>query len=959
MLGLLCLAAIVTGGWYAFGAWRFRSELATARAEVARGEFSRARVRLAELSRRWPRDAAVEYGLGLCEHAEGRYEAALEAWRRVPAGAPETPVAALERGRLAIQLGRYREAEEGLRQAWSVGDAGIREKAYQQLGWLLQVEGRHRDVRRLIERAGDLSTWALRTCWLLDEQPVPVETIRQSLDQAARGGADDDRVWLAEANLAIRQGDLESADRWLTRCESARPEDPVAAQARLDWAIAADRPGRASRALDTLGPANLAPDEVPALRAWFARRAADEGEEHTALAALVALQPANTEALERLAEIEFRQGKPQRMADVRRRRAELDRIKERYRRLIADGDPESHPDEAARLAEALGRGYEARGWAHRWFRRSPSDREAQALLDRLAAARPSSAPAAEALSSWLDRARRGTGDVPHPGDGEEPVLIRFDEVGAVAGLPFTYENGRSERRHLPETMNGGVALLDYDGDGWLDVYAVQGGPFPPHPAAPARGDRLFRNRGDGSFEDATETAGVADLPGGYGHGAAAGDYDNDGDPDLFVARWRSYALLRNDGGRFVDATAEAGLSGERDWPTSAAFADLDGDGDLDLYVCHYLHWDPDNPKDCFRRDTNERTYCTPAEQPALPDHVFRNDGGRFVDVSRAAGIAEADTDGRGLGVVAAQLDDDLKIDVFVANDMSANFLFRNLGGWKFSEVAHASGAAGNAEGGYQAGMGVGCGDADGDGRVDLTVTNFYGEGTTLYHNLGGGLFIDRSDESGIRLASRYRLGFGTALLDADNDGALDLITANGHVNDLHSIYPYAMPIQLLRNRGDGRFRDVSSRAGEAFATPHVGRGLALGDLDNDGLLDVVVVPQNERLIVLKNRSPGGNHRVTLRLEGTSSNRDAVGAVVTVRAGGRSQTLQRFGGGSFESASDPRLHVGLGRASRVDEIEVRWPSGKVDRWKDLAADTGHLLREGEAPRPLAGFDRRRP
>jgi tetratricopeptide (TPR) repeat protein len=957
LTGLVFLSLVVSAGWFALDTRWYRSELAAAQAEVEQGEFARARTRLTALARRRPGDPAVEYALGLCEHAEGRLDAALNAWARVPAGTLEAPFAALERGKAAIQLGQYGPAEESLRQAWDHGNPEIRDKAYQQLGWLLQIEGRHRDVRRLIERAGDLSDRGLRTFCLLDAQPEQVHVIRRTLDQAKKEPHADDRVWLAEANLAWRQGNLEEADRWLVKCEEARPDDPVVSQVRLDWAIAAEQPERTARTLNSLGPANLAPTEIPAIQAWFARHRGDSAAEQIALEAILELEPANTEALERLAELEFLRGQPQRMTEFRRRKAELDEIKERYRRLVAHGDPSAECAEAARLAESLGRRYEARGWAHWWLRRSPADPQAQAMLDRLAVERPPRVAPADAFAALREQAIRLAGSTTQPRRGGDDSQIRFEDMASSAGLHFTYENGRSPQRQLPETMNGGVGLLDYDGDGWLDVFVVQGGRFPPGPAA--RGDRLFRNRGDGTFEDATERAGIAALPQGYGHGVAVGDIDNDGDPDLFVTRWRSYSLYRNEGGRFVDATAAAGLAGDRDWPTSAAFADLDGDGDLDLYVCHYLAWDPDNPRNCVRKDTRERTYCTPAELPALPDHLFRNDAGQFVDVSQSAGITRADTDGRGLGVIAAQLDEDMRIDLYVANDMSSNFMFQNEGGWKFAEVAHASGAAGNAEGGYQAGMGIGCGDLDGDGRADLAVTNFFGEGTTLYHNLGGALFIDRSTESGIRLASRYRLGFGTAFLDADNDGALDLITANGHVNDFQSLYPYAMPVQLLRNSGGGTFRDVSAQAGEPLAVPHVGRGLAAGDLDNDGRMDVVVVVQNEPLVVLGNRTSAAGHWVIFRLEGTTSNRDGVGAVLKLVAGGRTQTLQRFGGGSFESAGDPRLHAGLGPATRIEAIEVRWPSGKVDHWKDLKADAGYLLREGESPGPLAGFGRREP
>jgi hypothetical protein len=518
-------------------------------------------------------------------------------------------------------------------------------------------------------------------------------------------------------------------------------------------------------------------------------------------------------------------------------------------------------------------------------------------------------------------------------------------------------------------MGGGIGLLDYNGDGRLDVYLVQGGRFPPggpafqavnhgQDARATQGDRLFRNRGDETFEDVTGASGLAAFAGGYGHGVAVGDYDNDGHPDLFVTRWRSYALYHNRGdGTFEETTTVAGLGGDRDWPTSAAFADLDGDGDLDLYVCHYLAWDADRPEICQSQTSGRVIPCDPRKFASRPDHLFRNDGGRFVDVTDEAGIV--DRDGRGLGVVAADLDDDGRIDLYVANDGTANSLFHNRGGFRFEDVALEAGVAGSASGGYQAGMGVACGDLDGDGRADLAVTNFFGESTTLFQNLGRCLFADRSAAAGLAAASRYRLGFGIAFLDADADGRLDLLTVNGHVADERPEIPFAMPAQLLLGVPRDRLTDISAEAGPPFQVPRLGRALAVGDLDNDGRMDAIILGHEGPLAYFHNQGPGG-HTLTILLEGTASNRDAVGARVSVTAGGSRQTAWRFGGGSYQSASDPRLHFGLGAGTRIDALEVRWPSGRVDRFRDLAADAGYLLREGaDEPRSLPGWRARGP
>jgi hypothetical protein len=597
--------------------------------------------------------------------------------------------------------------------------------------------------------------------------------------------------------------------------------------------------------------------------------------------------------------------------------------------------------------------------------RSPGDREAGAARRRLEQARPARAGLTFAgVLAELGPAPAAGARSPARGPGR----VAFTDDAEVAGLRFRFDNGATPARQIPETMSGGVGLLDYDGDGWLDVYLVQGGPFPPpgtaagarggengRAALPPSGDRLFHNRGDGTFEDATAATGIAKLAQGYGHGVAVGDYDNDGRPDLFITRWRAYALYRNQGdGTFRDVTQAAGLGGDRDWPTSAAFADLDGDGDLDLYVCHYLKWDAEHPRICFDEEKKRNTYCAPQKFRHLPDHLFRNDRGRFVDVTKEAGIN--DWHGQGLGVVAIDLDDDGRIDLFVANDQSPNFFFRGRGGLKFDEAAETSGLACNCNGGVQAGMGVACGDLDGDGRPDLAVTNFYNESTTFYHNLGGGIFTDHTGAVGLAVPTRYRLGFGTAFLDADNDGHVDIAIANGHVDDFRPEVPYAMPAQLLLGSPSGELCDASDRAGPPWQIPRVGRGLTAGDLDNDGRSDLLLVAQDGPLAYFHNRTAGG-HAVTLRLEGTASNRDAVGARVTIIAGGRRRVAWRFGGGSYQSASDSRLHFGLGDAKVIEALEVAWPSGRRDRFGPLATDAGYLIREGSAPTPLAGFPRR--
>jgi tetratricopeptide (TPR) repeat protein len=974
----LGVIALGWGAWSAIDSWRCRAALDLAKREMARGLHVAAAGRLVPLSARWPDWGEVGYLLGVCESSSGCPDAALAAWARVPAGSDFFMPAALRGAQVEMDRGRFAAAEQVLLDA-------LRQPQPEALGArhllseVLWHQGRYDELVPLFEANWEVLNrpdWPnpadaremLRSHVVMDLFPLPIERIRATIDRAETMAPDDDRVWLARAHLAILTGQFADAERRLDACRLRRPDDPAVWRARLEWARATGRVDEVRRALARIPAQGIPPGRVCALRAWFAARSRDEDAERRALEQLAEADPGDTAALEQLAELDIRGGRADRAAELRRRKAERDRTLHRYRNLIKDGLLERDAMEMSRLAEVLGRRFEARAFLTLAARRRPADSEIQTALARVGRGESAIYAPGQTLADLL-ATELGPTHAPmrQPTDPPRGATPEFRDDGTPARLAFVFDNGESPIHQLPEMASGGVGLLDYDGDGRLDVYVVQGGHFPPcgtafqavdghgQDARATLGDRLFRNRGDGTFEDVTRSAGIAGLARGYGHGVAVGDVDNDGHPDLFLTRWRSYALYRNRGdGTFEDVTAAWGLGGDRDWPTSSAFADLDNDGDLDLYVCHYAAWDPDHPRLCRSPGSKGYITCDPHIVASLPDHVFRNDGGRFVDVTADAGLV--DPDGRGLGVVAADLDDDGQVDLYVANDGTANYLFLNRGGFRFEEVGHQAGVAANAQGGYQAGMGIACGDLDGDGRLDLAVTNFFGESTSFFQSLGGGLFADRTASIGLAAPSRYLLGFGAAFLDANNDGSLDLITANGHVMDSRPQAPYAMPLQLLLGGPGGRLVDISSRSGPPFLVPHLGRGLAAGDLDNDGRVDVLVVAQNEPLVYLHNRTEGG-HAMTLRLEGTRSNRDAVGARVTVEADGRRWAAQRAGGGSYQSASDPRLHFGLGAARRVDRVEVRWPSGRVDLYAGLEPDAAYLLREGDAKtRPLENWDR---
>lgn len=520
-------------------------------------------------------------------------------------------------------------------------------------------------------------------------------------------------------------------------------------------------------------------------------------------------------------------------------------------------------------------------------------------------------------------------------------LVALVDQTRTLGIDFVHRSGAAGDKHLPETMGAGVAWLDYDGDGWLDLYLVQSGSYPPDGARSAA-NHLYRNLSGKGFADVTRAAGAGDQ--GYGQGAVAADVDGDGAMDLYIANVGADALLRNRGnGSFVELGGEMGLAADG-WSSSVALADSDGDGDLDLYLTRYLDYAVDPGLFCGDVDSGEKRYCDPNMFSGLGDLFYENRGeGRFVEATGKAGIAPAE--GRGLGVVWVDLDADRRPDIYVANDLTINLLFRNLGGGEFEDVSLLSGSAVNHEGKPEAGMGVIVADLDEDGDPDLAVTNFDVETNTLYANLGEMTFEDRSVTSGFGLPSFNLLGFGIVSLDLDRDGHLDLFVANGHIFEKpqRSTVSYAQPPLILQGSIGGKFSRLECST--LWREPVVGRGLATADYDNDGDPDLALSVNAGPAKLLENRVPGGAW-VGLQTVGRAGNSQGIGSFVELTWSGGVQRRWVTAGDSYQSSSDRRLLFGLPEQATVADVEIQWPDGNRTRFLSPRLNRYLVLKQPE-------------
>ncbi|MBZ5636026.1 MAG: CRTAC1 family protein [Acidobacteriia bacterium] len=531
--------------------------------------------------------------------------------------------------------------------------------------------------------------------------------------------------------------------------------------------------------------------------------------------------------------------------------------------------------------------------------------------------------------------------------------FRLVDATAAAGIQFQHYSGAFGAKYLPETLGAGCAFLDYDNDGWLDILLINGADWPGHKRRSST-MRLYRNNRNGTFTDVTEKAGLA-VP-MYGMGVAVADYDNDGFPDIFVTAVGQSRLFHNTGqGRYVDVTEKAGLGGRDSFSTSAMWFDFDRDGRLDLFVCNYVKWSAEHEVFCSV-DGTHKSYCTPEAYRGSTCWLFRNKGdGTFEDVTAKSGIF--DTTSKSLGVASIDYDHDGWPDLLVANDTQPNKLYRNLKNGTFEDVAVRAGVAFSEDGKARAGMGVDVADFDNSGAPGIVITNFDNEMIALYRQSRGGTYSDVALESGVGKASRNSLGFGCLFFDADLDGRLDLLAVNGHIDEtvrnIRSNAGYAQAPHLFLNQGKGGFRDVASEVGREFAAPKVGRGLASGDFDRDGDVDLLITTNQGPAFLYRNDVTNGNRSLRVRLVGTKSNRDAIGAVVRLSSPDGTQSRMVKSGSSYLCQSEFAVTFGLGKRTNADRLVIEWPSGLVEDYKNLAAGS-YVCQETRGIQAMARY-----
>lgn len=935
-----------------------QDQLPQAEAAMTIGDFATARQMADQVLASNPSSSRALLVAGFAAAGQQRIDDAIQYLERVPDEDLENKVIALgSLGKFFVQLGYAARAETSFRRVLQLDPTSV--EAREGLIGLLVLESRNWEAEELILpllqhgriQSNHLMVASSPEIWLAD--------VSHFTEICLTAVPDDPLPLLHKAGEAWRLNDTVEAESLLRKIIQSHP-DNAEAQSQLGR-ILAESPD-SSAFLTWRSSLAKSVEEHPAI--WFDYGLWAQSHEQLAAAArcyweALSRRPNYTAANYHLSQVLIALGKSKQAQPFAERAGQLAKLQ----RMIEGIKSEWAPDkirELVELLEAMGRPWEAAGWCQVELQQNSNDPWSSAKLLEL---RPYFSRCktytldTHNLTKLIDLSGNRLPQWPtapsspqYSADGEHlAASIEFVDSAADVGIDFTYHNGAmaNGKESLLEMDGGGVAVLDYDNDGWPDLYFTQGGVLPPQSETSEYGDRLYRNLGDGRFRDVTAEAGLGDT--GYSQGVTVGDFDNDGFPDLYVANIGPNRLYQNNGdGRFRDVTSRSGVAGNA-WTSSCLLADLNGDTLPDIYAVNYLGGDDLYTRLCEKKPGRR---CAPIDFPAEQDRLYQNLGdGRFEDVTERCGIVAPD--GRGLGIVAADLDGSHRLSLFVANDMSANFLFFNQtqspgGPLAFSERGVLSGVAFDAQGVAQACMGIAVGDANDDGLLDLFVTNFYREANNFFVQHAKGLFSDECRAANLWEAGFAMLGWGTQFIDFDLDGRLDLVVANGHVHDpLDADTPYRMPPQCFRNQGEGRFEllPVDSLGGY-FRGNYLGRALARLDWNRDGLEDICSSHLDTPYALLTNRTEQHGHFLSLRLVGVASDRDALGTSVRVTTGEHTRLRQLTAGDGFQVSNQRQLVFGLGASQRIDLLDVRWPSGLEQQFHDVPTDSQILLVEGQ-------------
>ena len=897
---------------------------------------------------------------------QGRLTEALGYYAQMPdEGGKDAALGHAAAGDILIHQHHASAAETQLRRALAIDPELL--YAHDRLAYLLGVEGRRwESLPHLFEllRAGQGS---MEMLMLLGNRQAVLEPSGE-LERFRQADPDDPMPLLGEARLALGRTRIAEAKRLLKEVLEKDPRQ-IEAQAELGKLLLANAdPELAEWLVEGALVAEAHPD-VWATRGLWAKQRGDEKGASRCFWEALQRDPGHLAATYQLAVTLEALGDSDAGRQLGDRAARLQKLCGVMDLLFSDRGNMDLLRSAAELTESLGCIWEAWGWHRVILTVDPQASWAQEGLRRLQTALQNGPPlvldaanpAKQLDLSNFDLPRWDAGvSSPPPSQPEAPnYRAAFANLASQAGIDFRYFAGSDsfeDGRHMQQFTGGGVAVLDYDADGWPDIYLTQGCRWPPQPGQSEYLDRLYRNRGDGTFEDVTECSLLAEDR--FSQGVAAGDFNNDGFADLYVANVGGNRLYLNQGdGTFRDETAAAGIAGQT-WTTSCLLADLNGDGLPDVYDVNYVQGDNVYQRTCD--ENGRRRTCSPTIFEPQADRFYLNLGdGRFEEQTAAAGLNASG--GNGLGAVAADFDGSGRLSLFIANDQDANFFFVNQiprpgGAPRFAEQGVLSGLAYDAEGKAQACMGVAAGDVNDDGRLDLFVTNFYQESNTLYLQDASGLFADATAASGLRGPSYEMLGFGAQFIDGELDGYQDLVVANGHVDDFtHQQLPYHMPPQYFRGQGYGKFEErPAAELGEYFQGKYLGRGLARLDWNRDGREDFIVSHLDAAAALVTNTSAETGHYLAVQLRGVKSSRDAIGAVVTLECAGRRRTQWLAAGDGYQASNQKQLVFGLGPERRAEKLQIRWPSGLTQEFADLAGDQALIFVEG-APRPLALAD----